>query len=596
MTPTRAGALPSGDDAGRVMEVVDRIARKAASPLDLAELSRGLAVEVQDALQAELAAVLLVEGGELRYLAASGAAATAFDGLRVPLSAGVVGKVARTGRSALAVDGLEEADGAPGFRPRTLVAAPLIVQGRTVGVVAVADRRPGAPEFGPADRHLLDRLAPHLAAAVTNATFAAELARARDRLARHHEEVERRVWERTRAIGVGKREWELAFDSIPDALAIVEGGAVRRTNLAYSAASGLDVRQLPGLPCHVARFGKDRPCAGCPIQGDAPDVVEAELLEGGGAVQVRGFRLHDPARPDAWVVSYRDVSEHRRTREKAAEAERLSAVGRLAAGAAHEINNPMAFVASALRTLREHVADLTSVASLGTLAAGLAAAGKDEQALRALARVNEKAAEVEVRDVADDVRLVLDEADSGVRRVTAIVQALKVLGREEFGHDEPFDLSVVLERAVERARKAGPFPRVSWLRREPVHVFGRPLQFDQAFFEVARNAGQACPPGQGSLRLSCGLEHGAAVIELADDGAGIAGEHLPRIFEPFFTTRGVGGGVGLGLTIAYGVVRRHGGTVEVDSRPGRGTTVRVVVRSTPPPRSMEDAGPQPDLR
>ena len=188
------------------------------------------------------------------------------------------------------------------------------------------------------------------------------------------------------------------------------------------------------------------------------------------------------------------------------------------------------------------------------------------------------------------MRLVLDEADTGVRRVTTIVQALKVLGREELGHDEAFDVAVVLERAVDRARRAGPYPRVVWVRRESVHAFGRPLQFDQALFEIARNAGQACEPGRGTVRLSCRADGGRAVIEVTDDGAGIPEAHLPRLFEPFFTTRGIGGGVGLGLTIAYGVVHRQGGSIEVHSAVGRGTTVRIVLTSTPAPGFGEDDG------
>ncbi len=579
-----AGA--AGDPAprlgcGRLAEAVDRIARKIAAQLDLAELARSVVEEVEEALEAEAAAVLLVDGAVQRFAAATGPAGPALVGTAVPLGQGICGEVARTGAAVLVADGnadpriVRSVGETTGVPTSTMVAAPLVVHGRVIGVVEALNRRGRGASFGPEELAFLERLAPHVAAAVSNATFAAELRRSRDELARHAESLEQKIQERTATISAAKREWELTFDAIEDPIAIVERGVVQRANRAYARAAGLDVRAVPGKRCHEIRFGRASPCERCPIAAARPpDAAGVELETGRGTFVVRAFPMAS-LRPDAWVVSYHDVTEQRRLAKRLREAEHLSAIGRLAAGAAHEINNPMAFVTAALRSLREHVRGLGGIATLAGFAASLAASGRSDQALRALGGLEARAREVGLQGALAESLEILDEADEGARRVTDIVRALKVLGRDELGHDERFDLPAALERAAQRARRVGPFPgTLAWGRCEPCTGEGRPLQVDQALFEIVRNAGQAVGP-DGTVELSSYPDAGWVVAEVRDDGVGVDPVDLPRVCEPFFTTRGVGGGVGLGLTIAYGVVQRHGGELEILRLPDRGTLVRM---------------------
>jgi C4-dicarboxylate-specific signal transduction histidine kinase len=589
---------------GRVRgpDAVDRIAAQIASQLDLDQLAHLVVMEVQHALDAEAASVLLLEGDSLRFLEATGPAASTVVGLTIPAHRGICGEVMRRGEAVLARDGqfdtrvardfASQVEASTGFESRSIVAAPLWVQGRVIGVVEAVNRRGQPGIFNDDDLAFLDRLAPHVAAAISNALFAAELRRSRDELARHAEELEARVQERTRQIAAAKREWELTFDSIHEPIAIVEGHVLRRSNLAYARVSGVGVREVPGSLCHEVRFGRREPCPGCPVaaaRAAGSEADEAELELGGEIVVARAYRLHDEERPDAWVVGYTDVTEERRMAARLREAEHLSAIGRLAAGAAHEINNPMAFLSAGLRTFRRDLDELHGLVRSAAEAPRIAERGDDRAALTLLRDLVEQAEAADVGGLLREAHEVLDEAEEGTRRITSIVQALKVLGREERGTDESMDLAVVLERAADRARKlvvgAG---TVRWAERGEARVLGRPLQLDQALFEVVRNALQTGT----SVELAVGTEGECAFAEVRDAGPGMTADVRQRVFEPFFTTRGVGGGVGLGLTIAYGVVRRLGGEILLLPGLTGGTTVRLELPSTNPDRGLDSPGPR----
>jgi signal transduction histidine kinase len=543
---------------------VDRIAAQIAAELDLQQLAHLVVIEVQQALRAEGASVLLLEGERLRFLEATGPAANALAGMSMPANQGICGEVLRTGHAVLARgqdgrvarDVAAHVESSTGFEARTLLAAPLWVRGRVIGVVEAVNRRGEASAFDEEDLAFLERLAPHVAAAISNALFAAELRRSRDELARHNELLEARVAERTRQIGTAKREWELSFDAIHEPIAIVDGTVVRRGNVALAQVAQVPIRSVPGATCHRLRFGSETPCSGCPViaaRTAGSEAAETELVHGAEIVVARAYRLREQGSGDAWVVSYKDVSEERRMAARLREVEHLSAIGRLAAGAAHEINNPMAFLAAGLRTFRNDMDELHQMVRDSATDAEIA---RGDELLR-------------------EAHEVLDEAEEGARRITTIVQALKVLGREERGRDEVIELAVVLERAAERARRAVP-GTIGWSVRAPAHAVGRPLQLDQALYEIVRNALQTGT----AVDLAVRTEGGRAVAEVHDAGAGVPESDRQHVFEPFFTTRGVGGGVGLGLTIAYGVVRRHGGEIHVLARPGGGTTVRLELPST----------------
>lgn len=264
---------------------------------------------------------------------------------------------------------------------------------------------------------------------------------------------------------------------------------------------------------------------------------------------------------------------------KLLQSEKLAALGQLAAGVAHEINNPIAYVNSNLGTLKGYVKDM-----LRFIAACQPVPHNPELQGR-VARLSE---ELELDFICHDAPQLIDESLEGVSRVSRIVQDLKSFAHVDAGPEwGPADVHECLDSTLNIAsseikykatviRDYAALPEIECL----------PSQLNQVFLNLLVNAAQAIPestPGIISVRTACDGDE--ASIEISDTGDGIAPENLKRIFEPFFTTKPVGLGTGLGLSISYGIIKRHRGRIEVRSDVGRGTTFRIVLplRQAPAP-------------
>ncbi|AKI98793.1 sensory box sensor histidine kinase [Archangium gephyra] len=230
--------------------------------------------------------------------------------------------------------------------------------------------------------------------------------------------------------------------------------------------------------------------------------------------------------------------------------EKLSSLGLLAAGVAHEINNPMAFVTSNVRLL-----------------------SRDLAAQRELPE--------ELREYVDDV---LPATLDGIRRVNAIVADLRRFARNDPEEPVEFDLNAEVSSALrlsqgERRGRCRVELEMGALRP----IVGQPRQMGQVVLNLLMNAVQAVPAQGGVVQVSTREEAGEAVVEVRDNGVGMTNEVLGQLFQPFFTTKPVGEGTGLGLAVAYGIVTGHGGRIEVESEEGKGTcfTVRLPLTQTP---------------
>jgi PAS domain S-box-containing protein len=258
----------------------------------------------------------------------------------------------------------------------------------------------------------------------------------------------------------------------------------------------------------------------------------------------------------------RDVSERRRTEQALRVSERMASLGTLAAGVAHEINNPLTYVLLNLRFLREQAEESTN----------------DQQSGRERAKI------------------AVARALEGAERVSAIVKDLRMLSHPNDRSVTVLDLRAVLESALRmvgndirhRARLVRSF--------EPVpEVMGNEAQLGQVFLNLLVNAVQALE-GRGVAESEIGVrtftdEAGRAVVEISDTGSGIRADHLPQIFDPFFTTKPVGLGTGIGLSICHGTVKAMQGEISVESAVGKGTVFRVLL--PPAPRDVPQLSREP---
>lgn len=256
------------------------------------------------------------------------------------------------------------------------------------------------------------------------------------------------------------------------------------------------------------------------------------------------------------------------------QSEKMASIGQLAAGVAHEINNPVGFVNSNLGSLQHYSEDLLRLLEAYERIEGLLTA---EQ----LAEVSRVKGEIEADYLRADIGDLLRESLEGLQRVKRIVQDLKDFSHVGKGDRELANLEAGLESTL----------NVVWheikYKAEVVKEYGKlpeveciPSQLNQVFMNLLVNAAHAID-GCGRITLRTGYDDDVVWVEVEDTGKGIRPEHLSRIFEPFFTTKEVGKGTGLGLSLSYGIVTRHQGRIDVKSEPGKGSVFRVVLPRHP---------------
>jgi len=260
------------------------------------------------------------------------------------------------------------------------------------------------------------------------------------------------------------------------------------------------------------------------------------------------------------------------------QSEKLASIGQLAAGVAHEINNPIGFVNSNLGTLKNYVDDLLQLIDLYETSQHLLAA---DPALQSRVKTMRDKADLEF--LREDISTLITESIDGTARVRRIVQDLRDFSRVDSAEWQWADLHAGLESTLnvvsneikykaDVVRELGTIPLVEC----------RPSQLNQVFMNLLVNAAQSIPE-HGTITLRSGCANEDVWISISDTGQGIPPELLTRIFDPFFTTKPVGKGTGLGLSVSYGIVDKHGGHIDVQSRPGQGTTftIRLPVRHQP---------------
>lgn len=544
---------------------INEIAEAIAGELEPAHLIAIVAGKVKQLLGADEAALFLIDpaSGDLTFESALPGGAQAPWRLR--RGQGIGGWVAEHGKPVhiedVRTDPRWSCELPLPFEVLSVVAVPLFIGPELCGVLQAVNSANAAPFQTEALEALL-WLAPHVALAVKNARIHSDLVRSHEAIRRSHEDLERKIRERTEQIAQGKREWERTFDAIREPLFLVDGFAIRRANLAVAALGSEPIRTVIGKPCFQVLGGRTEPCPGCPLTAKACS----------GEVHLRG-RLYRasyfPFEGGGMVAHYRDVTDARRLEDRLRESQRMASVGQLAAGAAHEINNPLGFLISNLSTLENYFDDLRKTFSRFSTLQALVRAGQNERAIELLSRADliPEAA----RDSLEEAPEILRESREGGRRVHEIVKALKELAAHD-GEDKrtPENIAIVLDRALKRA--CVPACQVVDLGWVPAHILGEPLQLEIAFANVLRNALQASEEG-APIRIGVARDGEWVVVTIADSGCGMTPEVRRRVFDPFFTTRGVGGGLGLGLTATYGIITRHGGSIAIDSEPGCGTEV-----------------------
>jgi signal transduction histidine kinase len=255
------------------------------------------------------------------------------------------------------------------------------------------------------------------------------------------------------------------------------------------------------------------------------------------------------------------------------QSEKLASLGQLAAGVAHEINNPIGYVSSNLSTLQKYLAIYDKTIDQLKDAAASPPSPTASTGSNALATMTTKHNAIRL-----DVQDLLRETHEGITRVKNIINDLKDFARSnavqhfilaDLHQGLRSTLNIVGSEVKARATiqlALGDLPEIECV----------PSQINQVFLNMVVNAAQAMPPGhQGQITIRSGTEGNLVWVEFEDNGAGMDAATIDRIFDPFFTTKDVGTGTGLGLSVSLGIVQRHHGQILVNSTPGVGTRFRI---------------------
>jgi two-component system, NtrC family, sensor kinase len=356
------------------------------------------------------------------------------------------------------------------------------------------------------------------------------------------------------ALRRSEESFRALIEGSPEAIFVHRGGPLLYVNPSASGFLRLKGSELVGRSLLDFIHPDDRQAAagaldGLPVRG-SHRVREVRFLPPDGGVlsaEISSLRLVFAGQP-ATVVSARDLTERKQIQARLVVADRLASVGTLAAGVAHEINNPLAFVISNLSFLTEELHSITQLLPPGRL---------------------------------DELEEVLEETNEGVNRVRLIVQDLKTFSRGDEELPTAVDLRRVIDSALALARgelrhRATVVKEVS----EVPLVEGSEARFGQVVLNLLINAAYAISAGQpdkNEIRVVLRAENDNAVLEVKDTGCGMAPEVLSRIFDPFFTTKPVGVGTGLGLSICHGIITGFGGEITASSEQGKGSIFRIIL-------------------
>ncbi len=437
--------------------------------------------------------------------------------------------------------------------PQEILAVPIIAASRTLGVVTLAADAPQA-SFNSSHFEAVSLMVSQVAMSLEGARLFARVEQ-------------------------GKKEWEATFDAIGDSVLLISPDkTVLRANRAAARSAGLRFTELVGMPCFKAVHSADEPMEQCPLdivlETRQPASVEIADHNGDRILQISAYPILDmQGKVQAVVEHIRDVTQVKQAQARLMQAEKLSALGQLTAGVAHELNNP-----------------LTSILGFAQL----------------LQRSN----------LGERQRAYLDTILEQSKRSSRIVRNLLAFARRQEPERKMLDINEILEETLSlsgyQLRVSNISVKASLENTLP-HTAADPYQLQQVFLNIINNAQQAMYEAHngGALTIRtmpvlrpAGYAYNSALatrdtpestlegwirIEFADDGPGISPDLLIRIFDPFFTTKKPGQGTGLGLSVCHGIIRDHGGHIWAESGPGRGATFVIEL----PVRSLRQAEAAP---
>jgi signal transduction histidine kinase len=331
------------------------------------------------------------------------------------------------------------------------------------------------------------------------------------------------------------------------------------------------------------RSPREAPCSQCPTRKTLADgkvremVKQVTLADGKHDFKIISSAIiGNDGKVIAAIELVNDITEELALERELQQSQKLASIGQLAAGVAHEINNPTGFVSSNLGTLKGYQGDISRLIDLyRELKASIKLGDQppvSNHVTDSIEKIEAFEEEIDLDYLREDIVDLIEESKEGTERIKKIVEDLKHFAHP--GQDKIQDtdinkeltstLNVVNNELKYKARVVKDFNTL------PI-IMANPQQLNQVFINILVNAAQSIEK-MGEIRIMTKAVNGHVQIHISDTGCGISEENLTKIFDPFFTTKGVGKGTGLGMNIAYNIIQKHKGDIQVESRVGEGTT------------------------
>lgn len=527
------------DDAQRVLHRMWWLGQQITLELDPRRVLDRFLEAAADVAQADGAALGLFSDDALIEIAAASGSLAVFTGAKLPGAGTAIGRIARSGGSWCVADVRQHRDQVHNAwheneaEPvRGMAVVPVQRRGERIGAVTIVCN--DVRTFTPLELERVEAMADLLSVALANAELFQTMKQA---------------------------EWRFRtlFRAAPDAVLTVlhATGRIREANDAVRDTFGLEPQQIVGRTLLELIIEADRSTledALAAAYGGTPARVEVQaILPSGGTrvVALAASRLPEADPPSVLLIG-RDMTHERELRVRLMESDRLAAVGELVAGVAHEVNNPLSSI-SAFAQLLLRDATLT----------------------------------LSQRESIEIIR-------GETTRASQVVKDLLAFARRSETQQSPLDLNAVVARTVRMRQYQFSEANVrvdTELSDDLPSVMGDGRQLQQVCLNLLTNAVQAmAPQGGGELKVRSYSVDGAVRLEVRDTGQGISASIRAHIFEPFFTTKKEGEGTGLGLSVSYGIVAAHGGSIEVVETGVTGTTFRVTLPSvSAPPHGADGA-------
>ncbi len=354
----------------------------------------------------------------------------------------------------------------------------------------------------------------------------------------------------------------------------------RRARPALDSRTGIRAYLVAPLIWRAERLGVVTASSSSPgslTESDAHLIAELGELAAAAVAHARAYGEEQFLRAESQEM-FRQLAEQteqlERVQRQLVQNEKLTAIGQLAHGIAHEMNTPLGVIISNLAVLERYAAELGAVAGAAREAVDTLTTGDGSEGVGV--QLGEAVRGADLDYILGDLPALISESTASAERAAEIVRSLTVFAQRDGDHPSSVDVAQVLEAAVTlswNALKQRAEVKRDYATTPP--VLGHASELTQVFVHLLLNAAAALEARPGTVTLATRWDGTSVAVAISDTGCGISEEHLSRIFEPFFTTRPPGQGTGMGLSVCHGIVTRHGGTIRAESTPGQGATFTV---------------------